>query len=188
MKNPIFQRVEHLSLSLDGGYPYASLRLLQTIVDLSTLANLSIQVLLREMSQRTTVTNYISSILKETQNIHSLKFIYVHIGEPFINVETICSIIPRSVKHLQLSITTLDDMKYIVEQLNQLFSVTFYSANLSDCYEDIVKWVALKRKNSIYGESRRSLQIWLGVPMNNDNEKSSVKKVFQRLYSRQSSR
>ena len=124
-------------------------------------------------------------MLKETLNIYSLKIIYVHIGEPFINIETLCSIIPRSVKHLQISIRNIDDVKYVIEQLNQLSSVTFYSTNISKFYEDIIKWIGLKRKNSLCRESVRSLQVWLGAPMNNDTEKSSVKKALQRFYIRQ---
>jgi hypothetical protein len=145
------------------------------------------QILINNFAQTSLLIGYVSSILKETSNIHTLKIAYIHIEEPFINNEILCSIIPRSVKHLQISITNLDEMKNILEQLNQLLSVTFYSPNMSNYYEDIKKWIELKRKNSLCREGLRCIQIWLGIPINNDNEKHSVKRVLDRFRHRQPS-
>jgi predicted nucleic acid-binding protein len=131
--------------------------------------------------------DFISSILKQTSNIHSLKILYIHIEEPFLNIETVCSVIPRSVKHLRISIKNIAEIKTVLEQLNQLISVTFYSANIANYYEDIQKWIHVKRKHSICRESDRCIQIWLGISINNDNEKYSMKKVLQRFYHRQAS-
>jgi len=139
------------------------------------------QILINNFAQTSLLIGYVSSILKETSNIHTLKIAYIHIEEPFINNEILCSIIPRSVKHLQISITNLDEMKNILEQLNQLLSVTFYSPNISNYHEDIKKWIQLKRKKSLCRETLRYIQIWLGISINNDNEKRSMKRVLQRL-------
>lgn len=142
------------------------------------------QILIHNFGQNSL---YISSILKETSNIHSLKINCIANEASFISSGTLCSIIPRSVKHLQISITNLDEMKSILEQLNQLLSVTFYSPNISNYYEDIKKWIQLKRKNSLCRESLRYIQIWLGISINNDNEKSSMKRVLHRFRYRQAS-
>lgn len=146
------------------------------------------QVLIHNFAQNSLLIDYISSILKETSNIHTLKITYIHNEETFLNSIILCSIIPRTVKHLQLSITNLDDMKNILEQLNQLLSVTFYSPNMSNYYEDIRKWIELKRKNSLCKEGLRCIQIWLGVLINNDTEKNSMKRVLHRFRHRQSTK
>jgi hypothetical protein len=144
-------------------------------------------MLISNSVQNSSLIDYIASILKGTSNIHTLKITYIHIGEPFINSDILCSIIPRSVKHLQISITNLEAMKNILEQLNQLLSVTFYSPNIANYYEEMKKWIQLKRKNSLCREGLRCLEIWLGISMNNDNEKYSVKRVLHRFLSRQAS-
>ncbi|CAF2742985.1 unnamed protein product [Rotaria sp. Silwood2] len=187
LKDPIFQKITHLSLNVDGKHPYISLQSLQTIIDLSSLVCLSMQILVHNLAQRSSLIDYISSILKKTSNIHSLKIIYNHTGEPFINIEKLSSIIPRSIKHLQISITNLDEMKNILEQLNQLSSVTFYSLNMSYYYEDIMKWIKVKQKNSIYRRGLRCIHIWLEISMNNNNNngKNSMKKVFHRIRHKQ---
>ncbi|CAF3359582.1 unnamed protein product [Rotaria sp. Silwood1] len=186
LKDPIFRKITHLSLNLDGKLPYVSLQSLQTIIDLSSLVCLSMQILIYNVAQRSSVTDYISSILKKTSNIHSLKLIYNHTGESLINIETLSSIIPRSIKHLQISITNLDEMKNILEKLKQLSSVIFYSVNMLYYYEDIIKWIKLKRKNSLCRKGLRCMQIWLGAcSMNDDNEKNSMKKVFRRIRHKQ---
>jgi hypothetical protein len=139
------------------------------------------QIFLHNFVQNSSLIDYISSILKETSNIHSLKINFIPNETSFINSGILCSIIPRSVKHLQISITNLDEMKNILEQLNQLLSVTFYSPNISNYHEDIKKWIQLKRKDSLYREGLRSVHIWLGIPINNDNEKHSKKRGLHRM-------
>jgi len=116
------------------------------------------QIFLHNFAQNSSLIDYISSILKETSNIHSLKINFIHNEVSFINSGILCSIIPRSVKHLQISITNLDEMKNILEQLNQLLSVTFYSPNISNYHEDIKKWIQLKRKKSLCRETLQRLR------------------------------
>ena len=130
--------------------------------------------------------DYISLILKEASNIHSLKIILIHIEEPSMNNELICSIIPRSVQHLQISITNLEQMKKILQQLHQLLSVTFYSPNISNYYKDIKKWIHSKRKDSLCREGLRSIQIWLGTLINHEEDKSSKRRVLHRIRHRYS--
>ncbi len=152
---------------------------------MSSLVRLSIKVLIHICGQNSSLTDYISSILKKTTNVHSLKITYNHTEEPFISTDILCSIIPHSVKHLQISIKNFDEAKIILEQLNQLFSITFHSSKISRYYEDIKKLVSFTRKNSVCREGVRCIQIWLGSSINNDNERHSVKRVLHRFRHRQ---
>lgn len=131
-------------------------------------------------------TDYISSILKETVNIHSLNITLIQIEERLISSEMICSIIPQSVKHLQISITNLQQMKKILERLHQLLSVTFYSPNISNYYEEIKRWIHLRRKDSLCREGLQSIQIWLGILINPDRDRNTKKSVLYRIRHRYS--
>ena len=51
--------------------------------------------------------------------MHSLRITLIQIEEPYIHMETTCSIILRSVKHLQISIINSEEIKRILEQLPQ---------------------------------------------------------------------
>ncbi len=144
------------------------------------------QILIHNFTQNSLFIYYISSILRETSNMNSLRITLIQIEEPYINSEIICSIIPRSVKHLQISIINFEEIKNILERLHQLSSVTFYSPNISNYYEDIKKWIQLKRKDSLCREGLRCIHIWLGTLINNDNEKHPKKKGLHRLRRKQS--
>ena len=145
------------------------------------------QILVNNLSQNSSPISYISSILKETLNMHSLRITLIQIEQPYIHMETICSIIPRSVKHLQISINNFEEIKHILERLHQLSSVTFYAPHISQYYEDIQKWIQLKRKESLLRQGLRCIHIWLGTLINNnDNEKLPKKRGLHRFRHRYS--
>ena len=77
-------------------------------------------------------------------------------------------------------------MKNILEQLHQLSSVTFYSPHISHYYEDIKKWIELKRKESLLRQGLRCIHIWLGTLINNNNEKLPKRRGLHRLRHRYS--
>ena len=186
LQNPIFCEVTRLTLNLDGRFPYTSLTYLQTIVDFSSLIHLSMKIFNHHATSNSPFTDCISSILKKTVNIQSLNITLIQIEERLVSSELICSIIPHSVKHLQISITNLQQMKKILERLHQLLSVTFYSPNISKYYEEIKKWIHSRRKDSLCREGLQSIQIWLGIRINPDRNKTIKKSVLYRIRHRHS--
>lgn len=181
MQNPIFDEVTRLTLNLDGRYPYTSLSHLHTIVDFSSLIRLSMKIFNHHAVANSPFMDYIGSILKETVNIHSLNITLIQIEERLISSDMICSIIPQSVKHLQISITNLKQMKKILNRLDQLLSVTFYSPKISNYYEGIKKWIHSRRKDSLCREDSQSIQIWLGLLINPDRDRNCKKSVLYRI-------
>ncbi|CAF1118761.1 unnamed protein product [Adineta steineri] len=168
----MFRKVTCLSLNVDGRYPYTSSRFLRAIIDLSSIVRLTIHLLTCDFSQNSTLRDYISAILKDTSNIHTLQITYMHTEQSFSSTQHLCSLIPQSVEHLKISIKNLEEIKTILKQLHQLLSVTFYSVNISNFYEDIEKWINLKRQNSICRHGLCSIQIWLGQLIHHNNKKS----------------
>jgi hypothetical protein len=124
------------------------------------------------------VLDSLSFILKQTVNIHSLKLTYTPCNESLMNVEHLCAIIPQTVKHLQISIHQFDDMKFILEQLQQLTSVTYYSTNTAVYANQFKRWIELRRPNSLIRDSLHCLHIWLGDSINVEHGRPSIKRVF----------
>ena len=183
----LFRRVRYLSLHFDERQPYTSLPFLRTIVDLSSVVRLTIQLLVHNFAQNSSLNDYLTSILNETVHMHTLKLTYIHVDEPLSSTQSLCALIPRSVKHLQISVIHFKEMKTILEQLRHLFSVTFYCASIGHYYDDIEKWIQLKRPNSLSRRSLRCIQIWLGNVNQHDLEKPLTKRVFSRFSRREAS-
>ena len=92
-------------------------------------------------------------------------------------MERVCATIPASVKQLQISIGSLDQMKYILEKVQQLISVTFYSTNIAAYTAGMIKWIGSKRRGSLYQYG--------GLSIANEQEKSAMKCVFQLFRNKQ---
>ncbi len=78
-------------------------------------------------------------------------------------MKTICSMISPNIKHLQIRVKSIDDIKYILEQLEHLTSVTFeYSQILTINRQEFIESLAyLKRYSSVW-DSQQALHVWLG--------------------------
>jgi hypothetical protein len=117
--------------------------------------------------------NTISSItllLNQTSNLRSLLLFDYWAPENCIQrLETICSIIPSNIKHLQIRVKDIDDIKYILERLEHLTSVKFeYAQILTINHQEFIQSLAyLNRYLSIW-DSQHALYVWLG------NKKESI--------------
>jgi hypothetical protein len=76
------------------------------------------------------------------------------------NMEHIYSILSHRLKHLQIRIDDLDQIKTILEQCENLITIKFDNKNKKFC-EKIVKWFADNTINSTYQENDGVL-VWLG--------------------------
>ena len=136
-------------MNFDGRHPYTPLSSLRTLIDLSSVVRLTIQLFVHNFAQKTSLSDYLSAILREASNIHTLKLTYIHSEESLHSTQSLCALIPHTVQHLQISISNLKEMKMILEEVPQLFSVTFYSLDISNYLEDIEQWLKMKRSKSL---------------------------------------
>lgn len=180
----LFRRVQCLSLNFDGRQEHASLPFLRTIVDLSSVVRLTLQLLVHNFAQPTALNDYLSSILKSTVHIHTLKLTYIHTEDSPLNMQSLCALVPPSVRHLQISVLNFAEMRTILEQLPHLFNITFYSSKIALCYDDIEKWIQLRRPSSLSRRELGSIQIWLGSVSRPDVDKSLAKRVLGRFMRR----
>ena len=90
------------------------------------------------------------------------------------NTEIICSIVPYHVKHLQMKINRISDMKMILERLEHLSSVAFHfpicSPNNST---KIIKWLKQRRMTFTFWCNSFCIHLWL------DNNISRLKDIWE---------
>jgi len=181
LKTSIFTRIKHLSLTLDGRLRFISIEHLQTIVNLSSIDCLSFLICLHTFIDKTQFIDYLSLLFKRTSNIRTLKLTYMPIEESLVEIEVLRAILPESIRHLHISIVNFEQMKSIVENFDQLLSVTF---STSEYFNEITEYLNLIRKNSIvsFGSDYRSIQIWLGTLIKSEKDKSPLRKFFRRFW------
>lgn len=103
------------------------------------------------------------------------------IEESLVEIEVLRANLPESIRHLHISIVNFEQMKSIVENFDQLLSVTF---STSEYFNEITEYLNLIRKNSIvsFGSDYRSIQIWLGTLIKSEKDKSPLRKFFRRFW------
>jgi hypothetical protein len=84
-------------------------------------------------------------------------------------MKTICSIISPNIKHLQIRVKDLDDIKYILERLEHLTSITFeYAQMLTINHQEFIQSLAYLNRYSSVWDSQLALHVWFG------NKKESI--------------
>ena len=100
----------------------------------------------------------ITNLLKSVFNLQSLI-----IDSSEVTAENICLLVPDHVKHLQVTVQHIDDIKLIIEQLKHLSSVTFEVFHDIRCLPpEFLTWLMKKRNKSTYRNDKMFLNIWLG--------------------------
>ncbi|UJR26088.1 hypothetical protein I4U23_007434 [Adineta vaga] len=158
----LFRNVINLTLTSDGDWPKGSLRFLSTILDLSRIQKLSLSI--NFLSEHTTyMVSNIILLFKQASNLRSLLLYDFWAPDNFMTrMETICSMISSNIKHLQIRVKNLDDIKYILEQLKDLTSVTFeYAQFLTINRDEFIQSLTYLNRPISSWNSQRALHIWL---------------------------
>lgn len=106
-------------------------------------------------------------LLEQASNIHTLVITAAWLDETCTsNMENFCSIIPDHIKHLEIDVQFMDDMKIILNRLEHLSSVIFrYLNDEEDWKTKIIEWLS-ERRDSTYRTEFNALHIWLGKKKN----------------------
>jgi hypothetical protein len=110
-------------------------------------------------------------LLEQTYNLRSLVIITNWLDETYAsNMENFCSMIPHHIKHLEIDIGIIGDMKIILLRLEHLLSVKFRFVNQKIHWQTkIIRWLS-ERRDSTYYKDLSSLHIWLGKKNSNTSE------------------
>ena len=112
----------------------------------------------------TKLVEHLQLLFNQATNLQSLcLFDFWPADNLLPRMETICSLLSPNIKHLQIRVKNIDEMKFLLERLEHLTSVTFqYSQMLNIQREELIHSLAdLKRFSSIWN-SENALHIWLG--------------------------
>ena len=165
----MFCRLKELILDIDHCWPFNSLQILSNLIDLSYLTELTLNNKFDDYSISNAVEN-ITTLLEQTNNIHSLSITYFFIDKDYdTSIEIFCSMIPNHVKYLQIKLMEYDnqriinDMKIILNQLQHLWSVTFqFDPFHTIQFDDFIEWLKNERDDSTHVQYAHYLHIWLG--------------------------
>ena len=83
---------------------------------------------------------------------------------PFLN--DLCSVIPRQIKHLQIPINQLDQVKKILDRCPNLSSAQFQITRLK-CSQEVIHWFNENTVDSKIKKSAECHVIWIGRKINN---------------------
>jgi hypothetical protein len=159
---PLFRKATKLHLSFDYECDLAWLLSLSTLIDLSQL----IQVELKSNDSRSYdghIIENLATFIQQLPNVTSLIIDYKfcqYKGARYI--QSIHSIIPHHVEHLELYVSNLDRMKIILEQFKHLSSITFKVAVYRNMSAQVVNWLVENATDSTYRKGYNTVDVWLG--------------------------
>ncbi|CAF1356192.1 unnamed protein product [Adineta steineri] len=158
----LFRNVINLTLVNNDEWPRNSLNFLSNILNLSNIIKLSLSISFHPDHTLNTVSN-INKLLKQTVNLRSLLLYDYWAPDNFMTrMETICSMILPNIKHLQIRVKNIDDIKYILERLQHLTSVTFeYAQILTVDRQEFIESLAYLNRYPSSWNSQHALHIWL---------------------------
>jgi hypothetical protein len=159
----LFRNVVNLKLGTNGEWPKYSLQFLSTILDLSRIIKLSLHVNFIPEYMSNTISN-LNLLFNQAFNIRSLLLYDYWTPENCMQrMKIICSIIPSNIKHLQIRVKDLEDIKYILERLEHLTSVTFeYAQMLTINRQEFLHSLAYLNRYSSIWDSQYALHVWFG--------------------------
>ena len=110
------------------------------------------------------LVSHLQNLFNQASNLHSLLlFDYWAPDNSFLRMPTICSLLSPNIKHLQIRVKDMEEIKYLLERLEHLTSITFeYSQMLTIDRDAFVQSLAdLDRFTSLWN-SEHAFHVWLG--------------------------
>src|ERR1700722_3565074 len=117
-------------------------------------------------SIRQTIAN-VTTLFNGTCNLRSLKMLAHRTPSSRTKIfRGICTILPRYLKHLEMNITSIDEIKRILEQLVHLSSVAFeflWFKTISSA--EIIDWLKIHVTDFSFRVNGSHVYVWLGKYM-----------------------
>ncbi|CAF2651238.1 unnamed protein product [Rotaria sp. Silwood2] len=119
----MFRKLTKLKLLISDDWSLDSFQFVSTLIDLSHLVKIILIISSHGDFLQEMIVNFFD-LTKQACNVCSLEIFNRWYGiSYFINIENFCSIMPQHIKHLDIDIVNINDMKVILERLEQLSSV-----------------------------------------------------------------
>jgi hypothetical protein len=165
--NAVYPNVDELTLRIGSEWPLGSLRFLSTLIDLSHLSKLTLKID-NSFNLRSESAGNIDKLLKLMPNIRSIKALtssgYVNNNE--YNMK-ICSLLGNNVRHLTLSISTVDQMQMVLRKQKYRSSIRFeYVNTYFDVSEMHLAWLDRETGYYTYRLNNSSISMWFDNHIN----------------------
>ncbi|CAM4911217.1 unnamed protein product [Rotaria socialis] len=158
----LFPKLNSLKLTINDQCSLNCFEYLSKIIHLNNIEKIILIICSRG--------DYLNFMIKEflnfltyLSNVNSIKiFNRWHGIFSSIDIEYFCSIIPKTVKHLDIDIFDIDNIKSPIKRLEHLSSFKFkFSFNKSPFIKNILQWLSNKKINSTYILDIHYLSIWI---------------------------
>ena len=158
----LFRNVTEFRLEIDGKWPKGSMEFLSTTIDLQQISKLFLSVNFWH-EYMPSIVHGVQQLLQQAVNIQTLSlFDYCAPGYCTTTMETVCALVTSNIKHLQIRVRNMDDMKYLLDNLTHLISVTFeFAQNLIVNHEELIDCLADVRRYLSRWECQHALHLWL---------------------------
>ncbi|CAF2109350.1 unnamed protein product [Rotaria magnacalcarata] len=158
----LFRNVTAPTIATNGGWPDDSFRFFSTIIDLSPIETLSLSI--RFIDEYTPIiVHNINQALKCSPNIYVLSLHNLWSADNFAStVETIYSMITPNIKYLDIRVQNSDDVKFIIENFENLKDITFeYVQNLILNRGKFIEVLSDMKRHVSRWESHCAFHVWL---------------------------
>jgi hypothetical protein len=144
----------------EGNYP-CSMKLLSTLIDFSKIVQLTWNAYYAYYCYGSGqhILLYLKTFLQQTHNLSSL-FIPRYLVPPSEIINNLCSTIPRHVRHLQMPVENVHQIKTIIVRCENLSTVEFNIAY--PMTEEVIKWFNDNTINSTCLDNYGTVYVWIG--------------------------
>ncbi|CAF0798936.1 unnamed protein product [Rotaria sp. Silwood1] len=165
---PLFRNVTELTLDLDYKCPSCLSQPLSSLINLSYITQLSLNLNYDLAFDLYTAANLIN-IFKQTSNIHTFE-IYNNLSSINSNttVEDICLLIPSYIQHLKITVKNVNEMKIVFDRFQYLSSITFrFSFDTCIPSAKVIESFLNIKNDLTYKKDDCSIRVWLNELVKN---------------------
>ncbi len=168
--------MKKLKLTINDQCSLDSFEQLHKSIDLTNLVEIVLIISSRSDHLDMIIKNFLF-FLKDFSNINSIEIFNRWYGIfSFINIKYFCSMIPKNIKHINIDISDMNQIKILIDHLEYVSSFKFkFSFEKAIHVKDILEWLTNQTINSTYISDMHYLSIWISKQFNKTNFNKRIK-------------
>ncbi|CAF3783919.1 unnamed protein product [Adineta steineri] len=172
----LFPKLKNLKLTLSDQCLLNSFEILSKRIYLNKLNKIVLIISSRGNNHDLLMKKFLI-FLNNLSNINSIEIFNRWYGIfSYINIKYFCSMIPNNIKHLNIDISDINQIKILIENLQHILSFKFkFSFDKSVYINEILEWLNKKSINSTYISDMHYLSVWISQQFNKTNSNKRIK-------------
>jgi hypothetical protein len=151
--------VTEIAIDITNRWSLGSMQSLSMFIDFSRIIQLVWDPDYYEQRSQPTLVQ-LNHFFEQARNLSSL-VIWRYFTESSQTIDNLCSIIPHRMKHLQMPVDSLKQIKTILERCQNLSAMQFICPNEKLSIE-VIEWFAHNTINSTCHTNHGRIFVWLG--------------------------